>query len=237
MDQRRGVSGDEIRREQEESRRRSRLGGRGGVRQLQRSISITVTEIEIDWFVPLAAFALRGFGRVGLILAAVAIGLGLFSSKTVSIWRGNDGVNVRIRKPWQRAARGRLIVIDVARFHYWNAWFCWGLELVGANGSVAASGKRGRWLRPPMGVPTTSARPRFRPTARSVALNLPNILLNAGAIATIWGVRPSSLLIALVALESILSSLSNCLLGGPELRVTLPDYQRTARGEHSAQAA
>jgi hypothetical protein len=208
MAQRRGISGDEIRREQEESRRRSRLGARGDARQLKPSISLIVTGIDIDWLMPLAACAVRGFGNAGLVLAAVAIGLDFFSSRTVTIWCGDDGVHAIIRRLWQRAARARHIVLDAARLHYWNAWFCRGLEVVGANGSVAASGKRSRWLRPPLGVPAASTRPRFRPTARSIALNLPNILLNAGTIAVVWGVGPYSLLIALVALHSVLSSLA-----------------------------
>jgi hypothetical protein len=237
MAQRRGISGDEIRREQEESRRRSRLGARGDAKQPQPSISVIVTGIEIDWLMPLAACAVRGFGKVGLALATVAIGLDFFSSRTVTIWCDDDHVHAIIGKLGQRAARARHIVIDGARLHYWNAWFCRGLELVGANGSVAASGKRGRWLRPLAGVPAASVRPRFGPTARSIALNLPNVLLNAGTIAAVWGVGPYSLLIALVAAHSILSSLANCLLGGPELLVTPPEGQQAAPRDHSAQAA
>jgi hypothetical protein len=237
MAQRRGISGDEIRREQEESRRRSRLGGRDGARQLQPSVSIIVTGIEIDWLMPLVASVALGFGKVGLVLAAVAIGLDFFSSRIVTIECDDEGVHAIIRKPWQRAARAHHLVIDAARLRYWNAWFCRGLEVIGANVSVVASGKRGRWLRPPLGVPAASVRPRFRPTARSIALNLPNLLLNAGTIAAVWSVGPYSLLIAFVALNSTLSSLANCLFGGPELVIAPPEYQRRVPGDHSAQAA
>ena len=142
MTQRRGISGDEIRREQEESRLRSRLGVRADARQLRPSLSIIVTSIEIDWLMPLAACAARGFGKVGLVLAAVAIGLDFFSSRIVTIWSGDDGVHAAVRKPWQRAARARQILIDSAHLHYWNIWFCRGLELVGAThgGSVERIG-------------------------------------------------------------------------------------------------
>jgi hypothetical protein len=187
MTRQRGISGDEIRREQEASRQRSRLGA--GARQLQPSVSIIVTWVEIDWLIPLAACAVRGFGKVGLALAAIAIGIDFFSSRTVTIWRGDDGVHAVVRKLWQRSARALHITIDAASLRYWNAWFCRGLELGGANVSITASGKRGRWLRPPLGVPAVSVRPRLRLTARSIALNLPNILLNAVTIAAVWNVN------------------------------------------------
>jgi hypothetical protein len=234
----RGISGDEIRREQEESRQRSRLGrGSARSRQLQPSVSIIVTWVQVDWLIPLAACAVRGFGEVGLALAAIAIGIDFFSSRTVTIWRGDDGVQAVVRKLWQRGARVHPIVIDAASLRYWNAWFCRGFELSGANVSITASGKRGSSLRPPLGVPAASVRPRLRPTARSIALNLPNLLLNAATIAAVWNVNRYSLVISFVALRSILSSLANCLLGGPELLITPPEYERAARGDHSAQAA
>jgi hypothetical protein len=234
MAHRRGISGDEIRREQEESRRRSRRGAHA--QQLQPSLSIIVTWVEIDWIMPLAACVVRGFGKVGVALAVVAIGIDFFSSKRVKIWRGNDGVHALVGKLWQRATKLRDIVIDAASLRYWNAWFCRGLELRGENVSVAASGKHGSWLRPPLGIPAVSVRPRLRPTARSIALNLPNILLNAGTIAAIWNVNRHSLVIAFFALKSILSSLSNCLLGGPELLVTPLEHQRTASRDQPTQA-
>src|SRR6188768_2540206 len=120
MAQRRGISGDEIRREQAESRRHSRLGGRGA-KQLQRSVSIIVTGVEIDWLMPLAACAVRGFGRVGLVLAGVAIALDFFTSRIVTIWRSDAEVHASIRKLWERGPRARHIVIDAARLRYWNA--------------------------------------------------------------------------------------------------------------------
>lgn len=225
MAQRRGISGDEIRREQEESQRRSRLGERRGARLLEPSISIVVTGIEIDWLVPVVACAVLGFGKTALVLAAVAIGLDFIFSSVVTIRRGDDGVHASIRKRWRHPARARHLVVDSARLRYWNAWLCQGLELVGANASVAACGKRKRGgLRPPLGVPSTPVGPRFRPTARSMALNLPNILLNVGTIVALWGAGRFSLVIAVPALHSAVSSLAKGLLGGPELLVTPPEY-------------
>jgi hypothetical protein len=221
MAQQRGISGDEIRREQEASRRRSQLGRRGAAaRELEPYMSMIVTWVGIDWLMPLAACAERGFGKVGLALAAVAIALDFFSSRSVTIWRDDVGVRAAVRHLWQRAARARSIAVDDASLRYWNAWFCRGFELVGAKVFIAASARRGSWLRPPLGVPAVSAWPRFRPTARSFALNLPNILLNAGTIAAVWNTGRFSVLISLVALHSMASSFSNCLLGGPELRIT-----------------
>jgi hypothetical protein len=71
-----------------------------------------------------------------------------------------------------------------------------------------------------LGIPATSVRPRFRPTLRSFALNLPNAVVNAGTIAMAWGAGAYSVLIVLVAVRSFLSSMVNCLLGGPELVIT-----------------
>ncbi len=231
-----GISGDEIRREQEESRRRSRHGTRGAdVRQLPPTMSMIVTWVEIDWIMPLAACAVRGFGKVGLGLAAVAIGLNLFSSSIVTIQRGNDSAQAIVGKLWRSADRAH-IVIDAASLRYWNAWFCRGLELDGANVSIAASGKRGSWLRPPLGVPAVSGRPRLRPTFRTIALNLPNILLNAATIAAVWNVSRHSIVISFFALLSILSSLANGLFGGPELLVTPPEHKTTAPRDRSTQA-
>ena len=225
----RGISGDEIRRERAESRRRSQLGRRGAdARPLPPAVSIIVTWIEIDWLMPLAACAVGGFGKVGLGLAAVAIGLDFFSSTSVTIWRDEDGVHAAVKKLWQRAARACNISIDAASLRYWNAWFCRRLELGGTNVFIAASGKRGRWLRPPLGVPAVSTLPQFRPTARSIALNLPNILVNAGAIAAVWNMGRWAPVIAFLALHSILSSLASSLFGGPELRIrTLEDERRS----------
>jgi hypothetical protein len=229
MARRGGISGDEIRREQEASRQRSRLGGRGVARPLEPSLAIIVTGLEVDWLMPLATCATLGLGKMGLVLAAVAFGVDFFSSTIVEIWRDDDGVHARIRKLWQGRARARHVSLGAARLRYWNAWLCRGLELTGPNVSVTASYRRGPWLRPPLGVPAVSVRLRFRPTLRSFALNLPNIAVNAVTIATVWGVAPYSPLIALVALNSSVSSLANCLLGGPELRVAAPELLSPTR--------
>lgn len=214
-----GISGDEIRREQEESRRRSRFGGPSS-RPLRPSVSLYVTWIEIDWLMPLAACAALGFGQLGLGLVAVAIGLSVFSSTVVTVRRGDDGVEATVRKAWRSADRAQLIAVDAAIFHFRNAWLCRGLELVGTNASIAASGRRGAWLRPPLGVPAVSVRPRIRPTALSIALNVPNIMVNVAAIAAVWNVSRYSPVISLFAVLSVFSSLTNGLFGGPELRIT-----------------
>lgn len=157
MAHQRGISGDEIRREQEESRRRSR--GSADARPLQPSVSMIVTWVEIDWLMPLAACAVRGVGKIGLALAALAIGLEFFSSTFVTIQRGDEGVQAILKKPWRSGDSACCLALDTASLRYWNAWLCRGFELAGSNGSIAASGRRGSWFRPPLGVPATSVRP------------------------------------------------------------------------------
>jgi hypothetical protein len=121
---------------------------------------------------------------------------------------------------------------------YWNAWFCRGFELQGTNLSIIASSRRGGQLSPPLGVRAIAARPRLRLTARAVVLNLPNILMMGASIVAVWNVRGYSVLVVLLALQSLLSSIASCVLGVPELLVSLPSVEdRTAPSTTTPDAA
>jgi hypothetical protein len=241
MTGRRGISGEEIRREQEQSRRRSRLGSRAVPSDLQPSSSLTVTWIEIDWGAPVLACAIGTFGSVSLAIAIAiaiaAIGLDFFSSKTITIQSGAHGVRAIIKKPWRGNDRTLEIVIDTPQLHYWNAWSCGGFELRGANVSIVATSRRWRQLAPPSGVPAVAVRPRLRPNGRAILLSLPNILVAGATLAFAWHGGWSTLGVMLLALNAIASSVACCLRGGPELLVLPSDDERVAPPTDTAEAA
>lgn len=97
-------------------------------------------------------------------------------------------------------------------------------------------GNGGRRRHPLLGVGSISTQAPFRPTARSFALNLPNILLNAAAIAAVWNVSRYSFVITFVALQSMLSSLAHGLFGGPAVSVN-SRAQAHPTPDHPAEAA
>ena len=209
-----GITGEQIRREREESRARSRFGRPTPIyRQLQPHLSIIVRWVGIDWVVVLAACALRGFGKVGLVLAAFTLALDVGLARIVTIWSDAGDARVVIARPLQRASRATAIGIDAPVLRYWNAWNCRGFELHGTNVSILASTRRGSRLSPPLGVRAIATPPSLRLTTRAVLLNLPNILLTGVSIVAVWNVSGYSLLVMLLAIQSLASSLASCVLG------------------------
>lgn len=217
-----GVSGEQIRREQAESKRRSRLGARRvSPAQAPRSLSVIVGGIEIDWGVVLLAGVWREHGMLGLVLAAFAIALGLASSKLVTVESEGERIFVSVTRPLARAGRQTRLVVDAAQLHYWNGWFSRSFVLRGSNVSVAVASRGGSRLKPPLGVLSlVSARPPFRLSARSIALNLPNLVLMGACIATVWGSGRHSFFVVLLACNGLAAALASCLIGAPRLVVS-----------------
>lgn len=223
-----GISGEQIRRELAESRARSQLGGRGAsAMPLPASLSMVVAGIDIDWFIPLLACYLRGFGKAGLALGAVTLALRFFSSRFVRIERDGSRVLATTLKAWRIVGSRTQLVIDDAELRYWGGWFCSGFELRGSNVSIVASCRRSS-IRPPRGVRANSvARPPLRLNARAIALTVPNILLMGASGASIWmSGKHTGLTFAAFLFGA--SSLACCLVGGPRLVVSPTEPQPSA---------
>jgi hypothetical protein len=219
-----GISGEEIRREQEESRQRSRVGRREETSFLPTELSVAVGGIEIDWFVPMLACASRGVGKLGLVFSACLIGLRFLTSRTVTVKRDGASVYAVVTRPWPYAGRAVRIEVTAATLRYWNGWSSRYFQLLGSEVSISASVRSGRRIWPPTGVPAARVeRPRLRSSARAMALNLPNVLVMGGSVAAVWNVEGYSSLVWALAILCGASSLGAYLVGAPDLRVEKRD--------------
>lgn len=208
------VSGERIRREAEESRTRSKQ------RAPEASLRLRVDGVRIDWLVVLWAAQVRGVGSWGLAFGAVAFALRVLSSRTLTIRSEGKDVRATIKRPWQRGARAKQLVIESALLRHWHAWFCGGLELSGSNASIVASSHLDRQFRPPLGVHAAAHRPALRPSPRAIALHLPNVLAMVAVMAAAGNMGRQGLLVLLVAAYCAASSLACCSVGDPQLVIT-----------------
>ena len=224
-----GISGEQIRREQEESKQRSRRCGRPITVKPSRSLSVSVGGIEIDWLILLLTCVWLDHARLGFALAALAMGLRVVSSTVVTIQSEGDGVYATVSSPLRRRGREARIAVDEALLRLWNGWFCQSFELRGSNVSIVVAARAGSRLRPPLGVRSTLlARPSLRLSARVMALHLPNLALMGACVVLLGSGDRRFWALALWACSAIASSLANCLIGAPRLLVSRAETQRGA---------
>jgi len=206
------ISGWEIRREQAESRRRSQWGAR---RSEPKSTHLVMDGVTIDGLVPLLALHAHHLLGWGVVVAVVAASIRFLTSTRLSIEGEQGGARVTLRWPRWRRRAPTTMVIEAAAMRYYRGWFCRWLELRGSNFTLVASHRPTTPLVPPIGLTASAApRPPLGLTLRSVALNLPNLLvMGASALAA----AEKSTVVPIFALLCARYSLTACLCGAPEL--------------------
>ena len=217
-----GISGEQIRREQEESRRRSRLGGRRAtaVQAASAELVMVVDGVEIDWLVPLIVCYSVGVGGAGLAIAVMSLALGLATSKTVKIRNLDNTANVVISRIWQRSEHRTVVSVAAPQLHLWTGWHCRGFELRGANVAIVAASRGSGEIAPPLGVAASlSGRPRLRPSLPAFALAVPNVLVAGGSAFAVVD-HKYGVWLALLAISSLASSVLCFLFGGPQVLVS-----------------
>jgi hypothetical protein len=210
-----GITGEEIRREQAESRRRSKLGVATPT-SVRHAIG---GGVHLAWSYPICACYLADQRLAALVLSVVALSLAVLTHQVVTIRSVGEQVQVSAHGLVRGRKRKTELVIDQPELRYWSAWLCHGYEVRGRNASVIVVERRRTPVEALAGVRSVRvASPSWRYHGRMTRLNLLSALLELGSIALLASAE-KSLLFIMFGISSMATSLVCAGFGAPRFEL------------------
>jgi hypothetical protein len=188
------------------------------------TVGFVVDGFKVHWAVPVLACASRGFLELGVVVAVIAIGVSVATSRTVTVGLDGERVYYSVTRLWQPKELARRRTVLGAVLHQWNGLFCSGIELRGSQFTLVASTGGWRSMESIAGLKCVpSAPPRRRLRASALASNLADVLMISVSLLSVYQVASWSTALAFVlGVSGIVASLAASLRGAPTLHIEQP---------------